>query len=251
MKPLLRLTWVETKLFFREPLSLLFTFAFPFFVLFILAGVFGNEPEVDDEGNEVWRGVGPTDYYVPAYVGLIISAIGLISLPVHLANYRERGILRRFHASALPVWVLFGAQLAVSMAVAIVGAVSITVAAIIAYGTDPPEQIFLALVAFVIAVMSFVAIGMLLGALLPTARTAQGAGLILFFLMMFSGGAGPPREVLGDSMQKVGGALPLTHVILLLQDPWLGFGWHTSASLVVAGFLIAATALTVLLFRWD
>ena len=62
MRLLAKLSWVEAKLFLREPLALVFTFAFPFFMLIVLAGVFGNEIEADDEEFlRVWRGVGPTD----------------------------------------------------------------------------------------------------------------------------------------------------------------------------------------------
>jgi ABC-2 type transport system permease protein len=43
MRLLAKLSWIEAKLFLREPLTVIFTFAFPFFMLFVLAGVFGNE----------------------------------------------------------------------------------------------------------------------------------------------------------------------------------------------------------------
>jgi len=61
MRLLARLSWVEAKLFLREPLALIFTFAFPFFMLIVLAGVFGNDIDPTDAENlRVWRGVGPT-----------------------------------------------------------------------------------------------------------------------------------------------------------------------------------------------
>src|SRR5690606_8388398 len=45
--------------FFREPLALIFAFAFPFFMLLVLAGVFGNDPTADNpEDAEAWRGGG-------------------------------------------------------------------------------------------------------------------------------------------------------------------------------------------------
>src|SRR5690606_15361107 len=58
MSGLWRLTLIEFKLFLREPLSLIFAFGFPFFMLFVLAGVFGNDVDPTDEENmRVWRGV--------------------------------------------------------------------------------------------------------------------------------------------------------------------------------------------------
>ncbi len=250
MRTLRKLAAVELKLFVRDPITLIFTFAFPFFVLVILAGVFGNKIENPDD-IRVWRGVGPTDYYVPAYVGLVIASIGVLALPLRLAGYRERGVLRRYHASDVPVWAILGSQLVVAVLMAVVGAVSITVVAWAAFGTFLPKDPAGVIAAFVLAVLAFTAIGVFLGAILPNARAAQAAGLILFFAMMFISGAGPPREVLSASMKAFSEVLPLTHVILLLQNPWIGDGWHISASLVTAGFLVVPGALSALLFRWE
>ncbi len=135
MKALRKLTWVELKLFTRDPVSLVFTLALPFFFLIVLNGVFGNEVELDPE-EDVWRGVGPSDYYVPAYLGLVMAATGVLSMPIRLASYRERGVLRRFRASAMPLWAILGSQIAIAVLTAVVGAVSITVASTLIYGTE-------------------------------------------------------------------------------------------------------------------
>ncbi len=248
MRTLIKLTWVEIKLFTREPVTMVFTFAFPIIVLFVLSEVFGNTP--DPEG-EVFRGVGPTNYYVPAYIGLVIASIGLISLPVHLAGYRERGVLRRFRASSVSIWSVFGAQVIVSFVIAIFGAILLTVVAMLTKDIHLPKSFALLVPAFLLCTVSFAAVGVFLGAVLPTARAAQGVGLVLFFVMMFVGGAGPPPEVMTDVLNQVGKATLLKHVIVVLQDPWLGFGWSGVASGIVAGFMVVATLLSARFFRWE
>ena len=45
-----------------------------------------------------------------------LGATGLIMLPVHIASYRERGVLRRFAASGFPRWSFALAQLAMRVA---------------------------------------------------------------------------------------------------------------------------------------
>ncbi len=245
-----KLTWVELKLFTRDPLSLVFTLALPFFFLVVLNGVFGNEPEIDPV-EDVWRGVGPADYYVPAYLGLVMAAVGVLSMPVRLATYRESGVLRRFRASAMPLWAVLGSQIVIALLTSVVGAVSITIASALIYDTGFPTDVALLVPAFFLAALSFAALGVVLGSVLPTARSAQGAGIMLFFVMFLLSGSGPPRDVLSDGMRTVGNALPLTHVVTLLQDPWLGFGWATSASLVVAGILVGSVALSIRFFRWE
>lgn len=250
MTALRKLTWIELKLFARDPLSVVFTLALPVFFLVVLNGVFGNEPEVDP-AEDVWRGVGPADYYVPAYLGLVMAAVGVLTMPVRLASYRERGVLRRFRASSMPLWAVLGSQVIVAVLTAVVGAVSITVASTVIYGTELPHDVGRLVGAFVLGALSFAALGVLLGSILPTSRSAQGAGIMLFFVMFLLSGAGPPRDVLTGAMKVVGAVLPLTHVIAVLQDPWLGFGWNMAASLIVAGILLGSVALSFALFRWE
>jgi ABC-2 type transport system permease protein len=248
---LVKLAWVETKLFVREPLTVIFAFAFPLIMLFVLAEVFGNEPDTTDEGGIVYRGVGPIDYYVPAYVALVIAAIGLVSLPVHLAAYRERGVLRRLNASGVPVGAVFAAQTLVTLLIALVSGLVLGCAAALAYGIDAPRSLAGVGGAFLLVTLTFAALGLLLGGLLPTARAAQGAGLILFFVMMLLGGAGPPPEVLSEPLHRVSELLPLTHAIVVVQDPWLGFTWSGIALAVVVAFLVASALVAARLFRWE
>lgn len=241
-------TWVELKLFLREPLTVIFTLALPLVSLFILGGVFGNTP--DPEG-AVYRGVGAMDYYVPAYIGLVVASVGLVGLPVHLAGYRERGVLRRFRASSVPATTVVGSQVAVTVVIAIVGSVLLVIAARLAYTFQAPHDPARVILAFFLGALAFSALGVLLGALLPTARAAQGAGILLWFIMLFIGGAGPPPEVLTDSMAFVGRLTPLRHVIFLLQDPWLGFGWNWTETAIVAGIAAVAGVVSLRFFRWE
>lgn len=251
MRALAKLSWVEIKLFSREPLTVMFTFALPLVFLFVLAGVFGNEPDTADEGEIAWRGVGPIDYYVPAYVGLVIAAIGLIAVPVHMAMYRERGVLRRLRASSISLWTVLGSQVVVSVVTATLSGMILAIAAFAAYDVAVPDSPARLLLAFSVCAISFSALGVLLGAVMPSARAAQGAGVLLFFVMLMIAGAGPPREVMSDAMQVIGDLMPLRYVIVVLQNPWLGFGWDVYAYAIVIGILLTASAMSALLFRWE
>ena len=248
LRMLWKLTWVELKLFVREPITMVFTFALPLIFLFVMGGVFGNTP--DPEG-EIYRGVGPMNYYTPAYIGLVIASIAVVGLPVHLTGYRERGVLRRFRASPLPLWTIFGSQVIVSLVVAIVGGIVLTIVALTAYDASLPKEPGLVIAAFLVSVISFVAVGILLGSVLPTTRAAQGLGLILIIVMMILAGAGPPREVMTTAMRAVGDATPLRYVIVLIQDPWLGFGWNMTFFGIVLGIMVVASLLSLRFFRWE
>jgi ABC-2 type transport system permease protein len=246
MRTLFKLTWVEIKLFIREPITVVFTLALPIIFLFVMGGVFGNTPD-----SSIYRGVGAMNYYMPAYFALVMMAIGTVALPVHLTAYREQGVLRRFRASSFSVWAVLGSQLMVSFIIAIIGSLLVMGFGLLVYHPHLPVSPLLLAAAFVLGTTCFASLGFFLGAVLPSTRSAQGIGLLLFFIMMILGGAGPPPEVLTGAMRVVGDMTPIRYVILLLQDPWLGFGWPVSASLIVAGITVAAALLSARFFRWE
>jgi hypothetical protein len=82
-------------------------------------------------------------------------------------------------------------------------------------------------------------LGVLLGTLLPSARSAQAVGLLLFFPSFLLGAGGPPPNVMGSAVRHIAGPLPLTLLTNAVRGPWLGLGPAT-------GSLIGLAALTVL-----
>ncbi len=245
MKVLGKLIVVELKLFLREPLTVVFSVALPLIMLLILGGVFGNEADAG-----FYRGVGPMTYYVPAYVALVTASIGLISVPVHVAELRERGVLRRFQASGVPVWAFAGAQVGVGVVIAAVSSIVLVAAAVPIYEFPGPDSMLLVLGAFVLCAVMFGALGVMLGAILPTARAAQALGIMLWFVMLLLGGPGPPPEVLSDAMGAISEVLPLTHAVAIVQRGWISTDPGLSL-LVVISILVGTAGVTLRFFRWE
>ena len=245
------MTWCELKLFLREPLTVVFAFGFPLIMLFVLAEVFGTAPSAEPAPNGLvpWRGESPLSYYVPGYIALAAAAVGLIMIPAHLASYRERGVLRRFRAASIPAWTVFAAQVAVQAVLSAVGGLLVLVAAYLAYDLAAPSDPAGALVAFAFCVAAFAAIGVLLGAVMPSPRAAQGAGVLLFIVMLMLSGTGPPREVMTSAMNRIADVLPLTHAVVAIQDPWLGYGWNLAQLGVLTGIAVVCGVLATLAFR--
>ncbi|MDY7086965.1 MAG: ABC transporter permease [Actinomycetota bacterium] len=236
------LTWIELKLFLREPVTVVFTLALPPLVLFVLSEVFGDVP---DPQGAVFRGVGGSTYYLPAYIGLVVASLGVIGLPVHLASYRERGVLRRFQAARVPVRALLASQLAVLAAGVVAGAALLIGLAAVTSDIRWAASWFGVVAATALGVIMFAAIGVLLGAVMPTARAAQGIGLLLWFTMMMVCGAGPPPEVLTPTLTWIGELLPLRPLVIAVQDPWLGFGFNWAQAGVLAAVGVGSAVLAV------
>jgi len=75
--------------------------------------------------------------------------------------------------------------------------------------------------------------GILLGAVLPSARSAQAVGLPLFFPSFLLGAGGPPPHVMGSVPRSIAEPLPLTLVTKSVRDPMLGIGAPTSQLLTL------------------
>lgn len=239
MRALRALTWVELKLFVREPLTVMFVLVLPLVVLYVLNGVFGSQPDPT-----VWQGMSPIDFYTSAYVALVAATAGVLSLPVHLAGYREQGVLRRFRASAVRPTALIGAHVAVTVVIASVGAVLLTILSVVAYDAALPEDWAGVVTALLLTAVSFAGLGALLGFLLPTARAAQGLGVLLFFVFLMLGGAGPPKEVLPPALSRIADGIPVTHAGDLVRGPWMGEGWDGQALLFMLAILAVSMGLT-------
>lgn len=239
------MTKIELKLFLRDPMAVFFTLLFPLMMLFLFGSIFGNAPDPDLGGR------GTVDVSVPGYIAIIIATNAIMGLPINLATYRAGGVLRRFRATPVRPSVVLGAQVAVGVVFAAVGSAMLVLAGRIFFGLHLPADPALVLGAILLSAASIFAFGFILASVLPNARTAQSVAMVVFFPMMFLSGAALPRPLLSETIQDVALALPLTHVVTLVDDAWSGAGLNLAAMLVLVGVLAAGVAISTRLFRWE
>jgi ABC-2 type transport system permease protein len=247
MRGLPKLTWVELKLFVREPIGLFFTLAFPVLLLILFGSIYGNKP------TELFGGLGTIDVSVPAYTAMIIGTAGLMSLPITLSTYRERGVLRRFRTTPVRAEAILIAQMIVVFLMTLLGMVLLIVTGKLVYGLHFTGNPFSVALGFILGCLSFYALGFVLGGLLPTARSTQVVSMAVFYPMLFLSGAGMPRELLPENLQRLSKILPLTHVVTLLRGLWTGEAWsqHWTEVGVLGGVLLVATLVAARVFRWE
>lgn len=163
-------------------------------------------------------------------MAVIVAALGLMTLPITLASYRQHGILRRFRASSVSASTLVGSQLTVAFVTFVAGTVVLAMVARFAYGAMLPQNVLGVVVALLAGTAAFGAIGLLLATVIRTSRSAQGIGLMLFFVLWLISGTAPPRAVLPTGLRDVGSLFPLTHLVTAVQNTWFGFGWPAPIS---------------------
>lgn len=247
MKSLRKMIWMEAKLFLREPVGAFFTLVFPLMMLFLFGSIYGNEP------TPLFGGQGTIDISIPTYTAMIIGTTGLMSTTITMATYRENGILRRLRTTPVSPLAVLGAQVVVVFAMTGLGMLLLITAGKLVYHVRFEGNAFSMLAGFVLSSLSFFGIGFILAGTMPTARTAQIVGLVILYPMLFLSGAGFPRELLPEGIQKVSNFLPLTYVVNLLRGLWIGETWgmHWLNVSVLAGMLVIGIVVSVRTFRWE
>ena len=235
-----RLIRAELRLMTRDPLVLTFVFAFPVVTMLIIGGAFGTAPD------PAFGNVNPAHWYVASYLTVVIAAVGLVMLPVHLASYRERGVLRRFAVAGFPRWSFALAELVVGLVTTLVACALLLAVAAPVYGLPALHDGWRVGVALVFGTVGFVSLGVLLGTVLPSARSAQAVGLLLFFPSFLLGAGGPPPHVMGSAVRAIARPLPLTLLTNAVRGPWLGLGPATGS---LVGLILLTVAFTAVAAR--
>lgn len=233
----------ESKLLFRDPVTWLAAVVLPSVVLVLFGGVFAPGPD-PDLGGRRW-----VDLFVPSLVVITLGTLGIQTLPVRLATYREKGVLRRLGTTPVHPAGLLAAQLAVYAVLSIVALALLIAVAHVAYDVPLPLDPVGYVAAYLLGMGALFAVGLLIAALAPSARTATAIAIPLFFAVMFLGGVYLPRVLLPEALQRIGELTPPG--VQGLQDAWLGTAPQLGPLAVLALITVGVGALATRLFRWE
>ena len=247
MKSFWKLTLAEVKLYFRFPIAAFFTLALMPMILLLLGAIFGNDP------SPVYGGYGFLDTAVPGFIALVIAISAVMSMPLALANYRERGILRRYRATPVSPVAVLGAQLVTQFAMTILGMLFLILIGKVLFNLHFEGNVVNVMAAFSLGCLSFFSIGMLLAGVLPNARVGTIIGNVILQPMVYLSGVTIPREVMSEGMQQAIRFNPLTHVVTLLQGMWRGDAWsqHQPEVVILGAILVVSGIVAVKVFRWE
>lgn len=241
----LKLTWVETKLFLREPGVYIGLF-FPIALVLIIGTIFGNAPTA------YFHGRGSLDVSLPAYIVLLIVSNAFFALPITVANYRERGILFRLQATPLHPLSILSAQIGANFLMTTIEALIVVVLGVVLYHFHVTGTIFSALLAYVLSVLSIFSLGFLVASLVSNVRVVTFVGILLFLVAIYLSGIAIPLQVYPTTVQQIAQFVPITHAVILLRELWLGASWssHWADVLILFGLLVVCMLASSKLFRW-
>ncbi len=245
MQGFLKLTWVETKLFVRQPGTYIGLF-FPVVLVLIIGTIYGNSP------TPFFHGRGALDVSLPAYIIMLIVSNAFFSLPITIVNYRERGILFRLQATPLRPLDILSAQIGANFLLTTIEALLVVALGLAFYHLHVSLSIFSALLAYVLSVLSIFALGFLIASLVRDVRVVTFVGTVLFLVVIYLSGIAIPLQIYPTAIQHIAQFLPITHAVTLLQDLWLGASWSAQWAdvLILLAMLVICMLASSKLFRW-
>jgi ABC-2 type transport system permease protein len=245
MAGLPRLTAMELRLFLREPMAVFFAVAFPA----LLIGILGSVPSFRQPQSSL-GGLRVIDVYVPTAIAFVLVMLAMSSVPVTLATYRERGILRRLATTPVRPSTLLAAQMLMALLTAVVAVLLLLAVGRLAFGVPLPRQPLGFALALVLGAAAVFSMGLALAAVAPTARSAQGICTLLFLPLMFFAGLWVPRAVMPEALRHVSDLTPLGAGAQALQDA-TGGAWPQPLHLaVMAAYVVVFGLIAARTFRW-
>ncbi|MGV3516188.1 ABC transporter permease [Luteitalea sp.] len=245
LRGLWKLTWLETKIFLREPLGVIGTVGFPILLFLLMRRMGRGAPRT------ALPALLSGDLPILASVMVALSAV--VSLVAIIAIYREGGILKRLRATPLqPVTILL-AHVLVKLGFTALSLLVLVLVGARSFGPSGGAPLVSFGIALLFTTLCLLSVGFIIASVVPTARFAQPVASLVVYAMLGFSGLFVALDRLPASLQVVAHALPMSHAVSLLRGIWRGEGWiaHAPEAAVLAVMFVAFTALASYVFRWE
>lgn len=241
-----KLTWLETKVFTREPMGFVATLVMPVLVFVVLGRALGVREPMTAAQADI-----PFNMAILAAILIAISAVQ--SLVAIISIYREGGILKRLRATPLSPVTILGAHVVVKLGFTVISLALVLLAGRRLFPGVMQVNVFTFTVAVLLSTLSILSLGFVIASVVPTARFAQPISAAVVYPMLALSGLFFPVDRLPRALEAIAYVLPTTHAVALLQGVWDGPGWgaHWVNAAALLVLFAAFTALSTKVFRWE
>ncbi|GAC1359389.1 MAG: ABC transporter permease [Acidobacteriaceae bacterium] len=248
LRGLWKLTWIEIKVFLREPLGAIGTIVFPVVLFLGLGRVTSHGPGRSSSASGGLSGSG-----IPVLVSILIAISAVLSLVTIISIYRESGILKRLRATPLRPYTILSAHVIVKLMLTAATLILMLMAGRRYFPPGVHMPWFSFTLALMISTWSILALGFLIASVVPTARFAQPIGAVILYPMIAISGLFVPVKALPPALHAVALVLPLSSAVSLLKGIWNGDGWitHMGDVAAMALFSLVFAVLSARVFRWE
>lgn len=231
---------IEGKMVIRTLDVLVFALLFPIG----LAAFFG----VLANGNQMSLGQS-----FSSVIAIGISATGLMGLPLTIADYRDKKILKHFKVTPVKPQKLLTVQSLLTVLVAVMSFVVIAIMYYFVFDYHIVGNIFLFMLAYILTIFVIYSLGIFIASIAKNSKQASLLCTIVYFPMLFFSGATIPYEIMPKLMQKIVDFLPLTNSIKLLKNIALNESLQVMfwPIIVLIVFAVLLIGVSVKIFKWQ
>ncbi|TQM34236.1 ABC-2 type transport system permease protein [Microbacterium kyungheense] len=229
-----QLTITETKLLSRDP-GAFFTLVIPVFILI----AFGSSVSAGDVT------------LLPMTLAISVALVALYLMPTALATYREKGILRRLSTTPVRPGIILVVQLALQVAMAWGAGILLILGAMVLYGAQIPADAPALLGVYALGTLAVFSLGLVIAAVAPSGRAANGIGVLLYFPLAYLAGLLQPTPLMPATMVRIGEFTPLGAFRSVLHDVWTTQPLEPAPLVLMAAYAVVLTLVAVKLFRWE
>lgn len=188
-----------------------------------------------------------------AIVSICICATGLMGLPVTIADYRQRKVLKSFKITPVTPALLLFVQCFINLLITLVGLFGVWITCKLFFGLQLKGALLPFIGAYFLVFTAMYSIGIFISSISPNIKIAGIWCSAIYFPMILFSGATIPYEIMPEQFQSVMNYIPLTQGIKLLKCTSLGIVdqgiW--APILVMAVIAVVFISLSVYFFKWE
>jgi len=238
----------EQLLYWRNPSSAVFTFAFPIIMLVIFASINRNASLPG------MSGIGYTQYFVPGMVAFGLISACYTQLGIAMCFRRDLGVLKRARGTPLPPWIFMAGSIGSCLVVSAILVALTTAMGVLFYGVVFPGRWSALGLTLIAGAACFCALGLAVSTIIPNAQASPAIVNGLLFPILFISGTFWPAEP-GSVLARIASVFPVGHfqrALFAVFDPRPGgAGIDGSALAVMIAWTLFALWIAITRFRWD
>jgi ABC-2 type transport system permease protein len=237
----------ELKLSFRDMNMPIFAICMPLLVTVIIGLIYGTKPAFEGASYSFMA------QSFGALSAIAICAGGVMGLPLVVADYRQKKILKRLKVTPVSPALILAAHVAMYSLYSAASLVLVYGVSALFFGYAMAGSWGSFLLSWLLITLSTFSLGMMVGGLAPDMKTASLIASLLYFPQLVFSGMTLPYEIMPPVLRRAADFMPLTQGIKLLKATSLGVSPDGVIVPVAVMAICAAVciAVSIKFFRWE
>ena len=241
----------ENLIFWRNAISGFFTVALPVLLMVLFSLLFGGG-SFSVKGGEVSVAM----FFVPALTAMAVIGACYTNIAMAVSITRDRGLLKRFRATPLPVWALMGGKILHAILLGYVLAFVLVVMGMLLFDAAMVwDRVGAFLFTLFLGSATFCALGLAVTTVIPNAEASPAIVQASVLPLLFISDVFIPMHNAPEWLQTFASVFPVRHFALSLQasfNPFIegsGFQWFHLG--VLALWFVFGLFVSIRFFRWE